>query len=90
MQCFCLETEILDGFEEYTVGGEEVPHSIPDTAVEVVAPRGPDRESARPEGGSCCCSSLVCCCTSPLVGRGFQRGSWSRGLRSFRWESGMI
>ena len=35
------DTEILDGFEESTVGEEEVPHSIPDTAVEVVAPRGP-------------------------------------------------
>ena len=35
------DTEFLDGFEESTVGEEEVPHSIPDTAVEVVAPRGP-------------------------------------------------
>ena len=35
------DTELLDGFEESTVGEEEVPHSIPDTAVEVVAPRGP-------------------------------------------------
>ena len=35
------DTELLDGFEESTVGEEEVPHSIPDTAVEVVVPRGP-------------------------------------------------
>ena len=35
------DTELLDGFEESTVGEEEVPHSIPDTAVEVVARRGP-------------------------------------------------
>ena len=28
-------TEILDGFEESTVDEEEVPHSLPDTAVEV-------------------------------------------------------
>ena len=35
------DTELLDGFEESTVGEEEVPHSMPDTAVEVVAPRGP-------------------------------------------------
>ena len=35
------DTELLDGFEESTVGEEEVPHSIPDTAAEVVAPRGP-------------------------------------------------
>ena len=32
------DTEFLDGS---TVGEEEVPHSIPDTAVEVVAPGGP-------------------------------------------------
>ena len=132
------DTEILDGFEESTVGEEEVPHSILDTAVEVVSPRGPalrealkeiglcghhqdfcvrvavmktvpkflfgpfrnalkfameeatagvpDRESVRQADGSCCCSSLVCCCRGLLVGRGYQRGSWSRGLRSSRGE----
>ena len=32
------DTESLDGFVESVVGEEEVPHSIPDTAVEVVAP----------------------------------------------------
>ena len=30
----------MDGFEESVEGDEEVPHSIPDTAVEVAVPRG--------------------------------------------------
>ena len=35
------DTDILDRFEESTVGEEEVPHSITYKTVEVVAPRGP-------------------------------------------------
>ena len=34
------DTESVDGFEESVEGDEEVPHSIPDTAVEVAVPRG--------------------------------------------------
>ena len=45
VQCICRETkedtEILDDFEAPIVGEEEVLHSIPDTAVEVVVFRGP-------------------------------------------------
>ena len=34
------DTESVDGFEESVEGDEEVPHSIPDTVVEVAVPRG--------------------------------------------------
>ena len=34
------DTESVDSFEESVEGDEDVPHSIPDTAVEVAVPRG--------------------------------------------------
>ena len=40
-------TESVDGFEESVEGDEEVPHSIPDTAVEVAIPQRRSHERDR-------------------------------------------